>query len=59
MTPFFHTGNPNYVRVTISMTASAPDVARALATAWWTFRKATSDDAVGWDMTSATPGVRA
>ncbi len=48
----------DYVRVTISMTASAPDVARALTAARWAFRKAASNDTAGWDMTSATAEVR-
>jgi len=48
----------DYVRVTISMTASAPDVARALTAAWWAFRKAASDDTAGWDMTSAAAEIR-
>ena len=48
----------DYVRVTISMTASAPDVARALTAAWWAFQKAASDDTAGWDMTSAAAEIR-
>ena len=48
----------DYVRVTISMTASAPDVARALTAAWWAFRKAASDDTAGWDLTSAAAEIR-
>ena len=48
----------DYVRVTIALTVDAPDVAWALATAWWAFVKAASDDPAGWDMASATAGVR-
>jgi len=48
----------DYVRVTISMTASAPDVARALTAAWWALRKAASDDTAGGDMTSAAAEIR-
>jgi hypothetical protein len=48
----------DYVRVTISMTASAPDVAQALTAAWWAFRKAASDDTAGWDLPGATAEVR-
>jgi hypothetical protein len=48
----------DYVRVTIAVTVSAPDVAQALAAAWWVFRKAASDDAAGWDMAGATAEVR-
>jgi hypothetical protein len=47
----------DYVRVTISMTASAPDVAQALTAAWWAFRKAASDDTAGWDLPGATADV--
>jgi len=47
----------DYVRVTISMTASAPDVAQALTAAWWAFRKAASEDTAGWDMASAVAGA--
>jgi hypothetical protein len=47
----------DYVRVTLSMTIIAADVAEALATAWWVFRKAASD-AEGWDMTSVTAELR-
>jgi hypothetical protein len=48
----------DYVRVNISMTASAADVARALTAAWWAFRKAASDDTAGWDMTGAAAEIR-
>jgi hypothetical protein len=48
----------DYVRVTISVAVRAPDVAHALATAWWVFRKAASDDAAGWDMAAATAEVQ-
>lgn len=48
----------DYVRVTIAMTVTAPDVAQALTAAWWTFRKAVGNDAEGWDMTGATAEVR-
>jgi hypothetical protein len=48
----------DYVRVTISIAVRAPDVAHALATAWWVFRKAASDDAAGWDMAAATAEVQ-
>ncbi len=48
----------DYVRVTISMTANAPDVAQALTAAWSAFRKAASDDTAGWDMTSAAADIR-
>lgn len=48
----------DYVRITISVVVSAPDVAQALAAAWWVFRKAASDDAAGWDMAAATAEVQ-
>jgi hypothetical protein len=48
----------DYVRITIAVTVSAPDVAQALASAWWAFRKAAGDDSAGWDMASATAEVR-
>jgi hypothetical protein len=48
----------DYVRITISVVVSAPDVAQALAAAWWVFRKAASDDPEGWDMASAYADVR-
>jgi hypothetical protein len=48
----------DYVRVTLAMTVAAPDVAQALATAWWAFRRATGNDAAGWDMASAEAEVR-
>jgi hypothetical protein len=48
----------DYVRVTISVAVRAPDVAQALAAAWWVFRKAASDDAAGWDMAAATAEVQ-
>ena len=48
----------DYVRVTIALTADSPGVAWALATAWWAFVKADSDDPAGWDMASATAEVR-
>lgn len=40
------------------MTVAAPDVAQALVTAWWTFRKAAGDDTEGWDTASASAEVR-
>jgi hypothetical protein len=46
------------LRVTIAITVIAPDVAQALAAAWWVFRKAVSDDAAGWDMADATADIR-
>jgi len=48
----------DYVRVTISMTASAPDVAQALTAAWRVFRSAAGDDTAGWDLPHATAEVR-
>jgi hypothetical protein len=48
----------DYLRVTIAVTVSAPDVAQALAAAWWVFRKAASDDTAGWNLTEATADVR-
>ena len=48
----------DYVRVTLSMTVTATDVAQALATAWWTFRRAAGDDSAGWDMARAQADVR-
>jgi hypothetical protein len=48
----------DYVRVTMAMTVLAPDIAQALTTAWWTFRKAVGNDTEGWDMASATAEVR-
>jgi hypothetical protein len=49
---------PDYVRVTLALTVAAPDVAQALTTAWWVFRKAADGDSEGWDMSSATAEVR-
>jgi hypothetical protein len=49
---------PDYVRVTLSMTVAAADVAQALTAAWWTFRKAAGRDADGWDLTGVTAEVR-
>jgi hypothetical protein len=46
------------VRVTLAVTVDAPDVAQALAAAWWVFRKAASDDSAGWDMAEATAEIR-
>ena len=48
----------DYVRVALAKTVAAPDVAQALATAWWAFRRAAGDDAEGWDMASASADVR-
>ncbi len=48
----------DYIRVTISMTVSAPDVAQALVTAWRVFGKAAGDDAAGWDTAGASAEVR-
>ena len=48
----------DYVRVTILMTASAPDVAQALTAVWRAFRRAVGDDTAGWDMASTTAEVR-
>ncbi len=48
----------DYVRVAISMTVSAPDVAQALVTAWRVFRRAAGDDIDGWDTASASAEVR-
>lgn len=48
----------DFVRVTVAVTVVAPDVAQALAAAWWTFRRAASDDTAGWDMSSATAEIR-
>jgi hypothetical protein len=45
------------LRLTLAVTVTAPDVAQALAAAWWVFRKAASHDA-GWDMAAATAEVR-
>src|SRR5260370_20125758 len=47
----------DYVRVTVVITVSAPDVAQALTAAWRAFRKAAGDDAAGWDMASATAEI--
>jgi hypothetical protein len=46
------------VRVTLSITVNAPDVAQALAAAWWVFRKTASADTAGWDMAAATAEIR-
>lgn len=48
----------DYVRITISVTIVAPDVAQALAAAWRAFRKAAGDDTAGWDMAGAAAEVR-
>jgi hypothetical protein len=48
----------DYVRVAVAVTVDAPDVAEALDTAWWIFRKAASADAEGWDMAAAVAGVK-
>ena len=48
----------DYVRVTISMTASAPDAAQALTAAWRVFRRAAGDDTAGWDLPGAAAEVR-
>jgi len=39
----------DFVRVTVAMTVVTPDVAEAVSTAWWAFRKAAADDPGGWD----------
>jgi hypothetical protein len=49
----------DYVRVTISMMARAPDVAQALTAAWRVFRKAVGDDTAGWDLPGAMAEIRA
>jgi hypothetical protein len=46
------------VRITLSVTINAPDVAQALAAAWWVFRKAVGDDTAGWAMAAATAEIR-
>jgi hypothetical protein len=48
----------DFVRVTIAMTVTAPDVAQAMTAAWWTFRKAVGNDTEGWDMATATAEIR-
>jgi hypothetical protein len=48
----------DYVRVTMAITVTAPDVAEALTAAWRAFREAAADDTAGWDMASATAEVR-
>jgi hypothetical protein len=48
----------DYVRVTVSMTVEAADVAQAMAAAWRVFRKAAGDDIAGWDMPGAAAEIR-
>jgi hypothetical protein len=48
----------DYLQVVIVATVDAADVAGALDLAWRVFRKATGDDAEGWDMAGATAEVR-
>ena len=48
----------DYVRITVSVEVSAPDVAQALTAPWSVFRQAASDDTAGWDLSSATAEVR-
>ena len=42
----------------MASTVAASDVAEALTAAWCVSRKGASDDPAGWDMASATVGVR-
>jgi hypothetical protein len=44
----------HYLRVTVSMTVTAPDVSQALLMAWRAFRRAAGDDIEGWDVGSAS-----
>jgi hypothetical protein len=48
----------DYVRITVSVEVSAPDVTQALTAPWSVFRQAASDDTAGWDLSSATAEVR-
>ncbi len=48
----------DFVRVTIAVTVTAPNVAEALTAAWWAFRKAASDDSPGWDLAGAAAEIR-
>jgi hypothetical protein len=48
----------DYVRVTVSVTVEAADVAQAMARAWRVFRKAAGDDIAGWDMPAAAAEIR-
>jgi hypothetical protein len=48
----------DFVRVTILVAVSAPDVAEALGVAWRVFRQAAAGDLAGWDMAGATAEVR-
>ena len=48
----------DYLRVTIEMTVTAADPARALTVAWRAFRKAAGEDAAGWDIAGAAAEVR-
>jgi len=48
----------DYVRVVITATVMADDIAAALDTAWRVFLKAAGDDTAGWDMAAATAEVR-
>ena len=47
----------DYVRITVSVEVSAPDVTPALTAPWSVFRQAASDDTAGWDLSSATAEV--
>ena len=48
----------DYVRVTVSALADAPDAVRALTAAWDAFRQAAEDDDAGWDLAAASAEIR-
>ena len=45
----------DYVRITVSVEVSAPDVAQALTAPWSVFRQAASDDTAGWACLAPQP----
>ena len=48
----------DYVRVTVSALAHAPDAVQALAAAWDAFRQAAEDEDAGWDLAAASAEIR-
>jgi hypothetical protein len=48
----------DYVRVTVSVTVTSPNVAQALTAAFWAFRKAANGDLDGRDMAGASAEVQ-